>query len=601
MRRYLGSLIAAALLLSPSLAAQQNATVQGTVVDESQSVLPGATVTATEISTGVQTVVVSEADGRYRFDNVAPGRYKLRLELSGFATTEIPDIELLVGQNVTVPRVTMKVATLEETVTVTSQAPLVDLTRAQVAGNIDRRQMAELPLQGRNWQELSLMVKGITANNISNTPGVSDDQYQLNLDGQQITQRVAGSGFGEPKLSREAIAEFQVVTNLYDITQGRSTGIQVQAISRSGTNDLHGSTYGYFRSDAFNSADPVKGTVLPYEDQQAGFTLGGPIVKDKIHYFGSYEYERNPLTAVLTPTALPDQSWQFPSNTVQDTLLARLDYQQSPKNSYSFRVQRWTSDNPFAISSGGTHPSMAESDRFYSTNIYGTWTHVFSNNLMMQTHLGIDRFSWYNDPIASNSGQFYNTPFGVPVFQFPTLTLGGQQNYPNYTWQDEYQGRLDLNWHKGKHEMKIGAELLKDRDTKVWDLNRRGTYVFNKLPPVALLEADFPANSWNNPSAWNIDNLKPYLQEFDIFFNNDFLVDVPRPYTAAWIGDNWRATNNLTINLGLRYDLDWAGLDPPRVRDIPILINNGIDNGDFGYKTGTRDKTDFRAARRVCL
>ena len=102
--------------------------------------------------------------------------------------------------------------------------------------------MAELPLQGRNWEELSLMVKGITANNVSNTPGVSDDQYQLNLDGQQITQRVAGSSFGEPKLSREAISEFQVVTNLYDITQGRSTGIQVQAISRSGTNDFHGST-----------------------------------------------------------------------------------------------------------------------------------------------------------------------------------------------------------------------------------------------------------------------------------------------------------------------------------------------------------------------
>ena len=153
MRRYLGSLIAAALLLSPSLAAQQNATVQGTVVEVRVFVLPGATVTVAEVSTGVQTVVVSEADGRYRFDNVAPGRYKLRLELSGFATTEIPDIELLVGQNVTVPRVTMKVAAVEETVTVTSQAPLVDVTRAQVAGNIDRRQMAELPCRGGTGRE----------------------------------------------------------------------------------------------------------------------------------------------------------------------------------------------------------------------------------------------------------------------------------------------------------------------------------------------------------------------------------------------------------------------------------------------------------------
>jgi hypothetical protein len=587
------ALVFGSCLFSGAATAQQNATVQGTVVDESLAVLPGATVTATENSTGVQSVAVAEADGHYRFDNLAPGTYKLRLELSGFATTEIPNLELLVGQNATVPRVSMKIASLEETVTVSSQAPLVDLSRAQVAGNIDRRQMAELPLQGRNWQELSLMVKGITANNIANTPGVSDDQYQLNLDGQQITQRVAGSGFGEPKLSREAIAEFQVVTNLYDITQGRSTGIQVQAVSRAGSNDLHGSTYGFFRSDAFNAADPVKDTVLPYEDQQAGFTLGGPVVKDRIHYFGSYEYERNPLTAVLTPTALPDQSWQFPSNTVQNSLLGRVDYQQSAANSYSIRLQRWTSDNPFAISSGGTHPTMAESDRFYSTNLYGTWTHVVSNNLMMQLHLGIDRSSWYNDPIPSNNTQFYNTPFGVPVFQFPTLSLGGQQNYPNYTWQDEYQARLDINWHKGKHEMKIGGEILKDRDTKVWDLNRRGTYVFNKLPPASLLEADFPTNAWNNPTAWNISNLLPYLQEFDIFFNKDYLVDVPRPYVAGWFGDNWRSTSNLTINLGIRYDLDWAGLDPPGVRDIPIDINNGIDHGDFGYHTNTRDKTAF--------
>ena len=257
MPRYIRLLIACALLLlPPHLAAQQNATVQGIVVDESQAVLPGSTVTATEISTGIQSVAVVEADGRYRFTNMAPGQYKFRVELSGFATTEITNVELLVGQSVTVPRVALKVAALQETITVTSQAPLVNTTSSQVAGNIDRRQMAELPLQGRNWQELSLMVKGVTANNITNTPGANDGQFQLNLDGQQITQRVAGSGFGQPKVSREAIAEFQIVTNMFDIAQGRSTGMQVQAISRSGTNDLKGSTYGFFRSDTLQCGRP---------------------------------------------------------------------------------------------------------------------------------------------------------------------------------------------------------------------------------------------------------------------------------------------------------------------------------------------------------
>ena len=153
----------------------------------------------------------------------------------------------------------MKVASLAETLTVTAESPLVDISSTQVAGNVDRRQMEELPLQGRNWMELAMQVKGITANAVDTTPGVRDRQFQLNLDGQEITQQVAGSGFGQPKFSREAIAEFQVVTNLFDITQGRSLGIQVQAISRSGTNNLDGSVYGYFRDDKFNAKDFIAG------------------------------------------------------------------------------------------------------------------------------------------------------------------------------------------------------------------------------------------------------------------------------------------------------------------------------------------------------
>jgi hypothetical protein len=587
--RFTGWLIALALLLPSSLAAQQNATVQGTVVDESKGVMPGVTVTIAESSTGRESIAITAVDGRYRFENLAPGKYKLRIELSGFATTEIPDMELLVGTNATVPPVTMTVAGVAETVTVSSQVPLVDMTSSRVSGNIDRRQMAELPLQGRNWMELSLMVKGVTANNIGNTPGVPDDQFQLNLDGQQISQRISGSGFGQPKMSREAIAEFQIVTNMYDITQGRSTGVQVQAVSRAGTNDFHGSSFGFFRSDKFNEADPVKGVVLPYSDQQTGFTLGGPVIRDKVHFFGSYEYERNPSTAVLTPTALPNQTWSLPSNTVQNNYLARGDYQQSAKNNFSVRLQRWTLDSPFQISSGTTHPSMAEHQRYYSTNLYGTWTRVMRTNMTMQVHLGTSRFSWYDDPLPSNSAQFHKAPFGVPVFQFPNLSLGGQQNFPNYSWMKQYPIRVEMNWHAGKHEMKFGGEFLKDRHTKVWDLNRRGTFTFNRQPATAILEAAFPQDAWDNPSAWDLSLLQPYLQQYSVFFHEDYLVDVARSQTAAWFGDNWRVSNQVTINLGVRYDVDPDGLNPQWVRDIPIPIDNGRDNGNFGYQPGVQD------------
>ena len=164
------------------------------------------------------------------------------------------DVELLVGQNATIP-FTLKLASVTETLTVVGETPLVDTTSSQVAGNVDRRQMEQLPLQGRNWMELSKLVKGVTANDVGNSigTGAMDDLWQLNLDGQQITQKVAGSGFGQPKFSRESIAEFQIVTNMFDITQGRSAGMEIQAISKSGTNNFTGSTYGYFRSDSLNA------------------------------------------------------------------------------------------------------------------------------------------------------------------------------------------------------------------------------------------------------------------------------------------------------------------------------------------------------------
>ncbi|HEV8394235.1 MAG TPA: TonB-dependent receptor [Vicinamibacterales bacterium] len=593
-RRFAILLAVCALLLPASFAfAQQNATLQGTVLDDQKGVMPGATVTAIDTRTGRQTAGVTGVDGRFGLENLPPGEYTLRIELQGFATAELTNIELLVGVNATVPPVTLKLASLQETVTVSSQAPIVDLSSARVSGNIDRRQMAELPLQGRNWMELSLMVKGITANNIGNTPGVSDDQFQLNLDGQQVSQRISGSGFGQPKMSRESIAEFQIVTNMYDITQGRSTGVQVQAVSRSGTNDLRGSAFGFFRSDKFNAADPVRKVVLPYSDQQTGFTLGGPIVKDRLHYFGSYEYERNPSTAVLTPTALPNQSWSLPSNTIQKNYLARGDLVKSSKDNVSVRLQRWELDSPFQISSGTTHPTMAEHQRYYSTNLYGTWTRVPTNHLTMQVHVGTARFSWYDDPIPSNSQAFRNLPFGVPVFSFPNLSLGGQQNFPNYSWMKQYPARIEMNWHAGRHDMKWGAEYLKDRHTKVWDLNRRGTFTFNRQPSTAILEAAFPQDAWDDPSRWDLSLLQPYLQQYSVFFHKDYLVNVPRSQTAAWFGDNWRPVDDLTVNLGIRYDLDWNGLNPPGVRDIAIPIDNGRDKGDFGYHPGVRDTNNF--------
>jgi hypothetical protein len=120
-------------------------------------------------------------------------------------------------------------------------------------------------------------------------------------------------------------------------------------------------------------------------------------------------------------------------------------------------------------------------------------------------------------------------------------------------------------------------------------LNRRGTYVFSTRPPDAELERRFPADAWNEPARWDISGLEPYLQRFDINFHPDYLVDTPRPTLALWVGDNWRVANNLSINLGARWDADWGATNPPFVTSTVIPIDNGVESRDFGYKTGIRD------------
>ena len=582
MRQALFVLALAALMSGASVVyAQQQASVTGPVTDDSGGVLPGVTVTATETSTGVTRLAVSDERGIFRFPNLPPGTYSVQAELPGFSTILVTDLELLVGQNATIPFV-LGVAALQESVTVTSEAPLVDIMSSEVAGNIDRRQMEELPLQGRNWQELSLLVKGVTANNVGDRPGVDrDDQFQLNLDGQQITQRVAGSGFGQPKISREAIAEFQIVTNMFDITQGRSTGMQVQAISRSGTNQFHSSFYGYFRNDRFNSADPISDQVLPFSNQQVGGTVGGPIVQNKTHFFFSYEYEREPSTVFLQPTRLPNQEFQFPKKETNKNLLTRVDHQASGRDSLSMRAQRWDFYNPFRLSSGTSHPSRAQVRASYATNVFGQWTRVVNDNFVMEIRGGYNGYSWQNQANPAMDINF------TPEIRFPGLTIGGTRNYPNLTWANTVSTRFDGYYNRGSHEIKIGAEFLRVKDTKNWSLNKRGTLRFRSRPDD--LERRIPEAAWDDPTQWDFSGLDPIVQRFDQNYHPTYEVYVPRPTLAVWFGDNWRASDNLTINLGLRWDVDPRATNPPRVNETVILIDNGVQSGDFGYKTGIRD------------
>jgi len=253
---------ALAALFLPLAAAAQEATLNGTVTDSTGSVLPGVTVQALHEASGNTFMAVTDGRGAYQIP-VRVGIYKITVQLQGFTTVTQNAVEVLVGQTATV-NVQMSPSTLAETITVTGESPLVETSSSKVSGNIDPRQITELPSQGRNWMSLALLAPGNRTNAQGATP-VQDRgdvrEFQLNVDGLQVTSNL-GTG-NQARYSNDSIAEFEFISNRFDATQGRSSGVQVNAITKSGTNNLSGTLVGNFRDSSWNAQDPVLHRVLP--------------------------------------------------------------------------------------------------------------------------------------------------------------------------------------------------------------------------------------------------------------------------------------------------------------------------------------------------
>src|SRR5882672_4446722 len=287
------------VLALPVTAAAQEAVLTGTITDSTGAVLPGVTVQAVHEASGNNYEAVTDGRGVYRVP-MRIGAYKITAQLPGFASVTRAGVELLVGQTITL-NLQMSPSTLQETVTVTGEAPLIQTQSSELGGNIDPRQVQDLPTAGRNWMSLALLAPGNRTNAQGSLPvqdRVDVREFQLNVDGLQVTSN-HGTG-NQSRYSNDAIAEFQFISNRFDATQGRSSGVQVNAVTRSGTNNLTGTFVGNFRESRWNSADPVLNTKVPYKNQQYSATVGGPIVLNKLHYFANYEYEHQPLTSIWT-------------------------------------------------------------------------------------------------------------------------------------------------------------------------------------------------------------------------------------------------------------------------------------------------------------
>ena len=582
--------VVAAILALPLTGFAQEATITGTVTDSTGGVLPGVTVTAVQEATGNTYVSVSDALGIYRMP-ARVGGYRLTAELSGFTTATRSGVNLLLGQTANIP-LQMSVTGVSESVTVTGEAPLLNTTQSTISGNIDPRQMQDLPVMGREWTSLALLAPGNRTNAAGATP-IEDRgdvrEFQLNMDGQQVTNNI-GPG-AQPRFSRDSIGEFQFISNRFDATQGRSSGVQVNAITRSGTNQYAGSFGGYFQDSDWNAEDHVLLRKIPGSEQQYSWTLGGPVLRDRLHFFGNFEYRREPRT--MTPQTFVPAFNAVTLSGKESMKLAtlRLDYQFSAANRLMVKGNTARYLVPFS-DVGANHPANAGSLNESTNNMVIQLTSVVSSSLVNDIKFGPSSFKFKEANLTTWSNHWLKDrgiTNGHPRIQFTGFNITGNNNWPRYQLQDIWTLRDDMSISynaRGRHDLKLGGEVLRAGMTSNNCARCMGNIVARggPLPSAAQLTAWFPDAF--SADTWNLNALNPIIQRYVIGIADKFAVRHSHPKYAGWLQDDWSVTDRLTLNLGLRYDFIKNATNQERVVEPWMLPGRPQDSDNIQPRLG---------------
>jgi carboxypeptidase family protein/TonB-dependent receptor-like protein len=588
-----------ALFLVPRHGFSQEATLAGTITDSSGGVLPGVTITAVHTASGNNFVALTDERGSYRIP-LRIGDYRIRAELPGFGTATKP-VAIQVGQTAVV-NLQMAVSTVQESIVVSGEAPLVDTASSTLGGNIDKRQMQDLPINGRNWMDLAMLAPGSRQNESSNIPQARQGYSQINIDGQQITHLIPGTDQNQPSYSMDAIAEFVVLTNRFDATQGRSSGMLANAVTKSGTNTYAGTVAGYFRSDRFNASDFIQQRVVPYRDEQVVTTFGGPIRKDRIHFFANYEQERQPQTVTFS-SPYPAFNIDLPAKNRQRKGIVRGDVQFSSRTHLMTRFQKYYNDLPNSGTGGATsHPSTARREQRHSNELFSTLTQVLGVRAVNEIKGGASLFNYTRDAaITWQGGCFPDAPVRCGGSETISLrgysigqAVGQDQTQNNYSIRDDFTFSFDK---RGRQDVKFGGEYMRQGTIILWCATCTGSLDATNGPVPANIQALFPV--WNDASTWNLTALSPISRRFTMNVSNTrFHYNIPQDLYAAWLQDDWKVGNRLTLNLGVRYDVQVGANSEGYVfkpwinNDIPHDLNNFGPR--FGFAYTLNEKTVIR-------
>src|SRR5216117_219006 len=297
VRRTLAALFLALLAAGPALA--QTGQINGVITDNTSAVVPGATVKAVEVATGLSRDTVTGADGRYTFTSLRPTTYDITAELTGFRTSQRKGVLLQANENLTVS-FAIELGALAETVTVSGESPVVDVTSAALNEVVDSKRIVELPLNGRDAAKLSTLVAGMVLTAVDQESGKTiPGALRLSTNGteaRQVSFRLDGTSHTDPYFQQnqpfpfpDALQEFSIQTSNYSAAQGNSAGAVVNAVTRSGTNDFHGGGFGYLRDRTFNARNIFSADKDFLKRQQYGGYAGGPIQHNKTFFFAGWQ------------------------------------------------------------------------------------------------------------------------------------------------------------------------------------------------------------------------------------------------------------------------------------------------------------------------
>jgi outer membrane receptor protein involved in Fe transport len=587
--------LALALLLAlvPAFAFAQSSTgsISGTATDESGASIPGVTVTATNTATGANRTTITNAVGHYELALLNPGPYAVAAELSGFQPLKFSRVVVNVGSATTLD-LRLKPGVSEE-MTVVASAPVIETTKSEVSSVVNETAIQNLPVNGRNFIDFVLTTPGVVRDSRLGDISFAGQRGTLNslvVDGANndntfFGQTVGrtGSGRAPYQFSQDAVKEFQVNANAYSAEYGRAGGAVINVVTKSGTNEYHGTIFNYYRDKSLNKNDYINvingRDKSPYHYDQYGFSAGGPIVRDKHFFFANWDRQRNSVPnivilgggrftsfptdadtqrglAILTPLAQT-----YPRQQNQDVYLAKTDHELGSRNHVSLRYNRQTFHG-INFENGGVINSVEHTgnSNVFTDTFSGVWqttpTNWFFNEVRAQ-HLKDREPGQAN--VAAPEAQIFQPPTpgasGIAV-----LTIGRNSFSPRETTIKRRQiaDTATLLWRN--HTFKAGFDYSQDDIFNYFPGNFFGVYRFNSIAdfangkPASFTQA-FPGANTSGPET------HPDLEESGVFAQ-----------------DEWRVTPALTLNLGMRYDKQQLAQPSVLNRDAQLLAAGYVTN-----------------------